>query len=56
MRYAVDLLRDVYYGFHPERTEVALAGLGTNLLVIGAMFLAFVAMGTALFVRAEQNR
>ena len=56
MRYAVDLLRDVYYGFHPESTEVPLAGFGTNLLVIGGMFVAFVAVGTALFVRAEQNR
>jgi ABC-2 type transport system permease protein len=56
MRYAVDLLRDVYYGFHPERTEVALASLGTNMLLIGAMFVAFIVVGTALFVRAEQNR
>jgi ABC-2 type transport system permease protein len=56
MRYAVDLLRDVYYGFHPERTEVALASLGTNMLLIGAMFVGFIVVGTALFVRAEQNR
>ncbi|HJP70816.1 MAG TPA: ABC transporter permease [Candidatus Limnocylindria bacterium] len=56
MRYAVDLLRDVYYGFHPERTQVALAGIETNLLVIGGMFVAFIVAGTALFVRAEQNR
>ena len=56
MRYAVDLLRDVYYGFHPERTEVALASLGTNMILIGAMFVAFIVVGTALFVRAEQNR
>jgi hypothetical protein len=46
----------VYYGFHPERTEVALASLGTNMLLIGAMFVAFIVVGTALFVRAEQNR
>ncbi|HEU4863662.1 MAG TPA: ABC transporter permease [Candidatus Limnocylindria bacterium] len=56
MRYAIDLLRDVYYGFHPERTQVALAGIGTNLVVIGVMFAAFIVVGTALFVRAEQNR
>jgi hypothetical protein len=46
----------VYYGFHPERTQVALAGIGTNLVVIGVMFAAFIVVGTALFVRAEQNR
>ena len=56
MRYAVDLLRDVYYTFHPESTQVPLAGFETNLLVIGGMFVAFIVVGTALFVRAEQNR
>lgn len=56
MRYAIDLLRDVYYGFHPERSQVALAGAGTNLLIIGVMFALFIVVGTALFVRAEQNR
>ena len=56
MRYAVDLLRNVYYGFHPERVDVPLATLGTNLAIIGGLFAAFIVVGTALFVRAEQNR
>lgn len=56
MRYAVDLLRDAYYAIHPERVEVPLAPLGTNLVVIAALFAVFIVIGTALFVRSEQNR
>lgn len=56
MRYAVDLLRDVYYGIHPEQVDVPLAPIGTNLAVIGVLFTIFIVVGTALFVRAEQNR
>jgi len=56
MRYAVDLMRNVYYGFHPEPVDVAIASLGTNLTVIGGLFAVFIVIGTALFVRAEQNR
>ena len=56
MRYAVDLLRGVYYSVHPESVEVALAPGSTNLLVIGGMFAVFIVAGTAMFVRAEQNR
>ena len=56
MRYAVDLMRNVYYGFHPEPVDVAIASLSTNLTVIGGLFAVFIVAGTALFVRAEQNR
>ena len=56
MRYAVDLMRNVYYGFHPEPVDVAIASLSTNLTVIGGLFAVFIVTGTALFVRAEQNR
>ena len=56
MRYAVDLLRGVYYSVHPESVDVALAPISTNLLVIGGMFAVFIVAGTAMFVRAEQNR
>lgn len=56
MRYAVDLVRDVYYSVHPEQVQVALAPLTTNLAIIGGLFAAFIVVGTALFVRAEQNR
>jgi len=56
MRYAVDLLRNVYYAIHPESVDVPLASFPANLAIIGALFAAFIVVGTALFVRAEQNR
>ena len=56
MRYAVDLMRDVYYGIHPESVDIALAPLGTNLAIIGGLFAVFIVAGTAMFVRAERNR
>jgi ABC-2 type transport system permease protein len=53
MRYAVDLLRDVYYG---SGSGVPLLDLPTNLAIIGAQFVVFMVIGTAGFVRAERNR
>ena len=54
MRYAVDLMRDAYYGVTPQRVE--LFDASTNLAIMGAMFVAFMVAGTFLFVRAERNR
>jgi ABC-2 type transport system permease protein len=54
MRYAVDLVRDAYYADGPERVQ--LFDASTNLAIMGAMFVAFMVVGTALFVRAERNR
>ena len=56
MRYAVDLMRNAYYGFHPEPVAVPLASLGTNLAIIAGLFAVFIAIGTTLFVRSERNR
>ena len=56
MRYAVDFVRNVYYSVHPEDVDVPLASAGTNLAIIGGLFVAFIVIGTALFVRAERNR
>lgn len=56
MRYAIDLLRDVYYGFLPEAVPVALYDAPVNLAVIVGMFVVFMAVGTTLFVRSERNR
>jgi len=53
MRYAVDLLRDGYYG---SSSRVVLSSATTNLLIIGALFAVFMVVGTFLFVRAERNR
>ncbi|HEX2626919.1 MAG TPA: ABC transporter permease [Candidatus Limnocylindrales bacterium] len=56
MRYAIDLLRNVYYGFLPESVPVAIDSAPVNLAVIGAMFVGFMLVGTTLFVRSERNR
>ena len=53
MRYAVDLLRDAFYG---SNSEVVLENATTNFLIIGALFVVFMVVGTFLFVRAERNR
>ena len=56
MRYAVDLLRGVVYTGRPEYDRIVLLSPLTNLLVMAAMFAAFLLVGTALFVRQETNR
>jgi len=53
MRYAVDLLRDAYYG---STSRIVLSDATTNLAIIGGLFVAFMVVGTFLFVRAERNR
>ncbi|GAC1463347.1 MAG: ABC transporter permease [Chloroflexota bacterium] len=56
MRYAVDLCRAVFYAGRPEYGKVVLTGPLVDLGIIAAMFLGFMVIGTALFVRKEQNR
>jgi ABC-2 type transport system permease protein len=56
MRYAVEFVRNVYYGTQPGIVAPEIAPTPVNLAVIGASFLAFIVIGTALFVRAERNR
>jgi ABC-2 type transport system permease protein len=56
MRYAVELVRNAFYGLQPGLVPPEIAPAAVNLAVVGAMFVAFVAVGTALFVRAERNR
>ena len=53
MRYAVDLMRDVYYG---SGSGIPAFDLPTNLGIIAAEFALFMVIGTAGFVRAERNR
>ena len=53
MRYAVDLLRDGYYG---STSRIVLSDATTNLAIIGGLFVVFMVVGTFLFVRAERNR
>lgn len=56
MRYAIDLVRDVYYGGLPDVVPVALLDAPANLAIIGGMFAAFMVVGTTMFVRSERNR
>jgi ABC-2 type transport system permease protein len=56
MRYAVDLVRDAYYGAAPSAVPATVATAPENLAILGAMFAVFVVLGTARFVRAERNR
>jgi len=56
MRYAVDLVRGVFYLGRPEYAQVVLLNPLINLIVIGIMFALFLSIGTALFVRSERNR
>jgi ABC-2 type transport system permease protein len=56
LRYAVDLVRGIYYFGLPEYETVVLAPPAVNLAVIAALFVAFLTVGTVLFVRRERNR
>jgi ABC-2 type transport system permease protein len=56
LRYAVDLTRGIFYSGSPEYNLVTLAPPVLNALALALSFAAFMALGTFLFVRAEQNR
>jgi ABC-2 type transport system permease protein len=56
LRYAVDLLRNVFYVGQPDYSRVVLDSPAFNTLLMGLMFAAFLLIGTALFVRKERNR
>ncbi len=58
MRYAVDLVRGVYYAGLPEYPYVVLQNplSLSNLAVIVVLFGIFLVAGTILFVRKEKNR
>jgi ABC-2 type transport system permease protein len=56
MRYAVEATRNVFYGMQPDLSAPDIGPAWLNAGAIGASFLAFLAVGTVLFVRAERNR
>jgi ABC-2 type transport system permease protein len=56
LRYAVELTRNVVYGLQPDVPAPEMTPLPINAAVIAVSFLAFIAAGTLLFVRAERNR
>jgi len=56
MRYAVDLVRGIYYLGAPEYEKTVLASPIVNIVVIGTLFAIFMVLGTVMFVRNERNR
>ncbi len=56
MRYAVDLIRGMYYRGAPEAGKIVLDSTYLDLAVMIGMFAVFFATGTWLFVRNERNR
>lgn len=60
LRYAVDLMRGVFYSTSPtygaDGATVVLDSIQLNLTVLIGMFVAFLVIGTRLFVRSERNR
>ena len=56
MRYAVDLVRGVYYLGTPQYSKVVLLPPSVNLMIIIITFGIFIFFGTYVFVRKEKNR
>ncbi len=56
MRYAVDLVRGLFYRGAPEYDAVVLQDPPTVIAIVAATFAAFMISGTALFVRRERDR
>ena len=56
MRYAVDLVRGVFYYGKPEYNAVVLDSPLLNLAIGTILFVVFLGLGTVLFVRRERNR
>ena len=56
MRWAVEAVRNVYYALQPAVGAPPVSPPSIVVPVLGLSFLAFIVVGTALFVRAERNR
>ncbi len=56
LRYAVEFTRNVFYGLQPGVQAPDMTPAPINAAVMAVSFLAFLAAGTVLFVRAERNR
>jgi ABC-2 type transport system permease protein len=56
MRYAVEIMRNVFYGTQPGIPAPEMTPLPVNAAVIVISGLAFIVVGTGRFVRAERNR
>jgi ABC-2 type transport system permease protein len=56
MTYVIDLARSVFYMGKPEAAAVVQYPMALDLVVTIGMFVAFLVVGTIMFVRADRNR
>jgi ABC-2 type transport system permease protein len=56
LRYAVDLLRNMFYFGEADYPAVTVSSVQVDTVVMGFLFGLFLLIGTALFVRNERNR
>jgi ABC-2 type transport system permease protein len=56
MRYAVELTRNIVYGLQPGVPAPDITAISINATAMAVSFVAFIALGTVLFVRSERNR
>ncbi len=56
LRYAVDLMRGLFYWNTPAYSDVVLFPPWLNFAIMATSFLTFMLIGTIQFVRAERNR
>jgi len=56
MTYSIDLARNIFYAGKPEYAAAVLHPLWFDLAITSILFVAFTAVGTWLFVRADRNR
>lgn len=54
--YAVDFIRGIYYFGKPEYSSVVVYNPILNAVVIIAMFIVFIVLGTYIFVKSEKER
>ncbi len=56
MRYAVDLIRGIFYADLPDYSYTVLQSPSFNLIIVIITFIIFLMIGTWVFVRGERNR
>ncbi len=56
LRYAVDLVRGIFYNGSADYSKAVQASPLFNMGIIALLFLVFLVSGTVLFIRSERNR
>jgi ABC-2 type transport system permease protein len=56
MTYSIDLARNIFYAGKPEYAAAVLHPMALDLAVTVGLFVAFIVIGTFMFVRADRNR